>query len=132
MESLKKPARLEHLEEILAFVSTRAREQGMGEKRILEVELALEESLVNIIHYAYPGKDGTVEIRCAPAGEGKLRIEIRDQGIPFDIFSRSAPDLDAAVEERAVGGLGIYLIRQLTRAAEYRREGPTNVLSLLF
>lgn len=132
MESLKKPARLEHLEEILAFVSTRAREQGMGEKRILEVELALEESLVNIVHYAYPEGIGTVEVRCSPAGQGKLRIEIRDQGIPFDIFSRSAPDLDAAVEDRAVGGLGIFLIRQLARTAEYRREGGTNVLSLLF
>lgn len=104
----------------------------MAEKRILEVELALEESLVNIINYAYPDKDGTVEIRCVPSGEGKLLIEIRDQGIPFDIFSMSAPDLDAVVEERAVGGLGIYLIRQLTRVAEYRREGRTNVLSLLF
>ncbi|HPX11282.1 MAG TPA: ATP-binding protein [Syntrophales bacterium] len=123
---------MEHLEEMLAFVSTRAREKGMAEKRILEVELALEESLVNIINYAYPDKDGTVEIRCVPSGEGKLLIEIRDQGIPFDIFSMSAPDLDAVVEERAVGGLGIYLIRQLTRVAEYRREGRTNVLSLLF
>ncbi|HPC02257.1 MAG TPA: ATP-binding protein [Syntrophales bacterium] len=132
MEALKKPARMEHLEEMLAFVSTRAREKGMAEKRILEVELALEESLVNIINYAYPDKDGTVEIRCVPSGEGKLLIEIRDQGIPFDIFSMSAPDLDAVVEERAVGGLGIYLIRQLTRVAEYRREGRTNVLSLLF
>lgn len=132
MEVLTKPARLEHLKEILDFVSARAREQGLGEKRILEMELALEESLVNIARYAYPDDAGMVEVRCFPAGRGKIRIEILDSGIPFDVFSGAAPDLDAGVEERPIGGLGIFLIRRLASTAEYRREGGTNVLSLLF
>ena len=84
MEVLTKPARLEHLKEILDFVSARAREQGLGEKRILEMELALEESLVNIARYAYPDDAGMVEVRCFPAGRGKYSA-IRKCELPDSI-----------------------------------------------
>jgi len=126
------PASLERLKEALAFLETKAREAGLDEKRALEMSLALEEVLVNIFTYAYPHERGVVEIRCSSGEPGRLAVEVRDQGVPFNCLSWKEPDLERDIEDRPVGGLGIFLFRRLASRVEYRREEDTNILSLLF
>ena len=58
-------------------------------------------------------------------------LEFRDQGPAFDPLSGPAPDLDAPLEQRPVGGLGLVLVRALVEDARYLREGPFNVLRLV-
>lgn len=132
MGALTLPASLEHLREALDFIEARAREAGLNEKRILEMELALEEVLTNVFTYAYPDGGGAVEIRCSPGGGGRLGIEVRDRGLPFDCLSRKDPDLKVGLDDRPIGGLGIFLFKRLASRVEYRREEDTNILSLLF
>jgi len=126
------PASLEHLKEALAFLETKAREAGLDEKRALEMSLALEEVLVNIFTYAYPRERGVVEIRCSSGEPGRLAVEVRDQGVPFNCLSWREPDLETGIEDRPIGGLGIFLFRRLASRVAYRREEDTNILSLLF
>jgi len=126
------PASMEHLKEALVFLETKAREAGLDEKRALEMSLALEEVLVNIFTYAYPRERGVVEIRCSPREPGRLAVEVRDQGVPFNCLSWKEPDLERGIEDRPIGGLGIFLFRRLASRVEYRREEDTNILSLLF
>ncbi len=128
-EEIRVPARLENLYPLLNFVTSCAKRCGAGRERLTEIELALEEILVNIFNYAYPDRRGDVAIRCGCAA-GRLLVEIADDGVPFDILTRAEPDRDAAIEQRSIGGLGIFFVRQLVQEISYRREGGKNILTL--
>ena len=133
MSNIRLPARIEDLERFMQFVSTCATGQGFTQERMKEIELALEEALVNIFNYAYPDQPtGEVEVRCKMDDNTSFIIEILDTGIPFDIQSISEPDLDASISERKIGGLGIFLIREMVDKVHYRRDGDSNILTLVF
>lgn len=125
-----RPARLESLYEFMDFVSSCAKALGYNAERIGELELVMEEILVNIIKYAYPGREpGDVTILCREEG-GNLILDVVDSGVPFDLLAASDPDITAGVDERPVGGLGIYLIKKLADDVKYRREKNKNRLTL--
>ncbi len=126
---MKWPARLENLQRFLKPVSEYARAEGFDQERIQEIELALEEALVNIFNYAYPEGAGEVEVGCGVENDHWI-IEIIDSGIPFDMTSLSDPDLTADVEERKIGGLGIFLVRKMVDEVRYQREKDRNILTL--
>ena len=125
------PAKLENLERLMQSVSDCARTQGFDQKRISEIELAAEESLVNIINYSYPEKPGEVEVICQADGRS-LVIEMIDSGIPFDVTSLPDPDITADLDDRKIGGLGVFLIKKMVDEVRYRREKNRNILSLTF
>ena len=127
--SLHLPAKLDNLGRFKESVADCAKTEGFDQKKIQEIELALEESLVNIFNYAYPETPGDVEINCK-LENGRLIIEIIDSGIPFDMTSLTDPDLTADVEERKIGGLGIFLVKKMVDAVRYRREKDRNILTL--
>lgn len=95
--------------------------------------LMLEEALVNVVSYAYPaGENGEIEVVVAsgvPGDGGEVMVEIIDGGVPFDPTVAAAPDTEAPLEERSIGGLGIYLIRSLATRVDYRRENGRNHFS---
>jgi anti-sigma regulatory factor (Ser/Thr protein kinase) len=123
------PAAPENLVAFIVFARGMAESLGMDSGRILDIELALEEALVNIINYAYKGrKPGDIEVSCA-TGEGMLVIETIDSGTPFDVLSVPPPELTLDLSERRPGGLGVHLIKQLMDEVSYRREGDRNVLT---
>ena len=126
---IRVPANIDSLHTLLAFVGSCLESQGIGQERLREIELAMEEILVNIFNYAYPDSMGNVAIVCRPDDSGKILIEIADDGIPFNILTRDEPDLDSGIEERSVGGLGIFFVRQLAQEIRYRREGGRNILT---
>lgn len=94
------------------------------------LNLALEEAVVNVINYAYPeGTAGEVIIDAA-ATDTALSFTLSDGGKPFDPTARKEPDLNAGVEDRPIGGLGIHLVRQIMDNVRYERRGEKNVLIL--
>jgi anti-sigma regulatory factor (Ser/Thr protein kinase) len=127
------PAKLDSLYDFMDFVSSCAREQGFSNKRVSEIELALEEILVNIFKYAYKdcSLDGEIEITCKLACANSFVIEIVDSGMPFDILSVREPDITADIDERQIGGLGIFFVKQLMDDVQYRREEDRNKLTLV-
>ncbi len=124
------PAKLENLERMVKSVSDCAREQGFDQKKTLEIELAAEEALVNIIHYAYPEKADQVEIICR-ADDDRFIVELIDSGIAFDMTSLSDPDVNAKRDDRKIGGLGVFLIKKMVDEVTYRREKDRNILDLI-
>ena len=127
------PGKLDSLYAFMDFVTSCAREQEITSERISEIELALEEVLVNIIKHAYKecGIDGEIEITCTIDDDRSLVIEIADSGTPFDIFSSSEPDLSLDINERQIGGLGIFFVKKLMDEVRYRREDDQNKLTLV-
>lgn len=95
------------------------------------VNLALEETVVNIINYAYP-EEGKGDIHVeARANDTELIFVVRDSGIPFDPTSAKMPDITLPLEERQIGGLGILLMRQSMDSINYERADIQNVLTLI-
>ena len=127
--NLNLPAKLENLERWMNAVSACARKQGFDQKKISKIELALEEALVNICKYSYPEEPGNAEVSCKQ-GDSRFIIEIVDSGIPFDMTSLPSPDITSSVEQRKIGGLGIFLIKMTVDEVEYRRKGGFNILNL--
>jgi anti-sigma regulatory factor (Ser/Thr protein kinase) len=131
LSQVRVPAKLEHLERLLEVVSSSARHAGIADSRIREIEVAAEEALVNVFHYAYSGDQGDVEVTCKVTGKEEFIVEIADSGRPFDPTTREEPDTAADIAHRKVGGLGILLTKKLMNDMKYRRESEKNVLSLV-
>lgn len=127
---IKVPATLDNLHKAMEFITSYAETAGFPPDRVMEIELALEEALVNIINYAYPHGAGDMEIACTPCNENGFVMEITDQGIPFNVLDVGDPDLSSGIEDRKVGGLGIYFVKRLADNVSYAREGESNVLKL--
>ncbi len=131
MSNLKLPARIENLNSLIKFISECAARRGFAPSEIRKIELAAEEAIVNICRYAYPSCSGEVEVKCMEDESGSV-IEIADSGIPFDCHSVPCPDVNATLENRKMGGLGVYLMTRVMDEVHYRWEKDRNVLTLIY
>lgn len=97
-----------------------------------KLNLILEEALVNVISYAYPqGQSGEIELKIFGNTEkSEIIFRITDKGKPFDPTEVPEPDIDASLDQRPIGGLGIFLVRNLSDKIEYRREDGKNILTI--
>lgn len=130
MSTLILPATLEHLGAFISSVTKEAEAAGASPQKILDIELALEEALVNIVEYAYKGEKGDIEVVSKSDRSGVLVVEIIDKGVPFDVTVVPQPDINAELSERKVGGLGIYFMKKVMDYVGYRREGDKNILEM--
>jgi anti-sigma regulatory factor (Ser/Thr protein kinase) len=130
-ETVRSAAKIDQLESVLEFVRSCATRAGLSGRRIIDLELAVEEAMVNICRYAYTGRPGEVEIACLDEPGGGLRIEIVDRGRPFNLLDAQKPAFECDIARRKLGGLGIHLIRNVVDEICYRREGGKNCLTLV-
>jgi serine/threonine-protein kinase RsbW len=103
---------------------------GFSKHEVLEAQLALEEACTNIIMYAYPSGDGTICVS-VEAADGVLKIIIVDHGVAFDTENHEAVLPVGRLEDRPVGGMGIYIIKRLMDKVSYERRDEKNILRLL-
>ncbi len=103
-------------------------QQEVGAPVLYLTQLALEEILSNIIrHGGRPAPDASIAIRVR-ANQGAVDLHVVDEARPFDPRSAPEPDLEAPLEQRRAGGLGIPLLRRLTNDLRYERIGEANHL----
>jgi serine/threonine-protein kinase RsbW len=131
MDTLKLPAKFDHLDEIREFVGDVARQGGFSPKDVYAVQLAADEAASNIIEHAYEGvTGGELEISCRLNGDS-IVITLHDDGKPFDPSQVRDPNLGADLAERQIGGLGVYLMRKLMDEVRYHSESGTgNLLTM--
>jgi sigma-B regulation protein RsbU (phosphoserine phosphatase) len=104
---------------------------GIPDELNMPVNLALEEIVSNVMLYAYPHeKSGKVLIE-AEKSDTKITFVISDSGIAFDPTAQPPADITLSAEDRAIGGLGIHLVRQIMDSIAYRREDGKNILTLV-
>jgi serine/threonine-protein kinase RsbW len=113
------PAQFENLDHVREFVGAAAQKCGLNASAVYAVQLAVDEGFSNIIEHAYGGEClEKIECKCQLADSG-LTVTLRDCGTPFDPSAVPDPDLVAELEERDIGGLGLYFIRQLMDDVEF-------------
>ena len=133
--SLKVETQRDELNHIIAAVEDMADRENWPPELVFRVQLAIEEVVLNVMDYGYDADsgEGPHELEVIITSEAdSLTIEVVDSGRPFDpLHDASIPDLEASVEERKVGGLGIHLVRTMMDQVNYRREQGRNHLTLV-
>lgn len=112
------------------FVNGIASRHGLSDTDASAINLALEEAVTNVVLYAYPkGQRGRIDLDSKYV-DGHLEFALSDSGVEFD--PTKAPDInvDASVEERPIGGLGIHLVRTIMDSVRYERKGGKNILRM--
>ena len=128
--SLKVETSVAELERISAAVKAFGEQQNWPANLIFKVNLVLEELGINIMKNGYD--DGLHDFEIVLTSEpDTLKVEVIDDGRPFDpLKDAPIPDLESSLDDRPVGGLGIYLVRSMVDRMHYRRTGDQNRLTL--
>ena len=121
---------IQQVPQLAEFIDDVCEAMGFDELTTMQMNLAIEEAVVNVMNYAYPeGTTGNVNVE-VQANDARLKFVISDSGKHFDPTSVAEADTTLSAEDRSIGGLGIYLVRQLMDSVNYERIGGFNVLTL--
>jgi anti-sigma regulatory factor (Ser/Thr protein kinase) len=121
---------LTEIEKLAAEIETFGERHGLPSDLIFNINLSLDELITNIINYGYRDQHEHrihIDLRVT---ETEVVVELKDDGIPFNPLEKPCPDVNQGLDDRPVGGLGIYLVRNLMDQVEYRRTGAQNVLTM--
>lgn len=98
---------------------------------INKIDVCLEEIYVNIASYAYDDKEGTAKISFDKQ-DNEITLKFEDEGIYYNPLQKEDPDITLSLEERPIGGLGIFMVKEISKDIEYKREDNKNILILKF
>jgi serine/threonine-protein kinase RsbW len=113
-----------------AFVEEIGNEFSLSSDIIFNLNLVLEEAVVNVINYAYPKEEQEFIYLSAHMHEGSIILVLTDTGKEFDPTLAPEVDITLSADERPIGGLGIFLIRQIMNEVRYERIEGKNILTL--
>uniref|UniRef100_UPI004055AEED ATP-binding protein n=1 Tax=Agathobacter sp. TaxID=2021311 RepID=UPI004055AEED len=131
MQDLRLQASTDTLYTVLDSIEAHLDKNGCPEDIKTEVLIAVEEIYVNIANYAYNGNAGEAVVQMEVRQNPKLcRVVLKDRGIPYNPLGQEEPDISLSAEEREVGGLGIFMVKQFMDKVEYRYENGYNILML--
>lgn len=129
-KSIVLPNDIEEVPKLNAFVEEVCETVGFSPSTAMQINLAIEEAVVNVMNYAYPPHtygDVTIE---AQSDDLRVKFTIIDSGTPFDPTVQGEVDTTLSVKDRPIGGLGIHLVRQIMDSINYERLDELNVLTL--
>jgi anti-sigma regulatory factor (Ser/Thr protein kinase) len=106
-------------------------DNNVSEEKYHDIVLILDEVVTNVINYAYPDGGEHMFSLDIQEEEGRVFIKLADSGIAFDPLGKDNPDIESALEERQIGGLGIFIVKQLSEAVEYSRIDDRNMLNIV-
>ena len=120
------------LREVRAFIESVCREAVIARHDTLRIALVAEELFTNSVKHGYGGDSASRVWLTLQPDAGACRMIYEDAGPPYDPFGeRVRPDLEAPLEARGVGGLGVLLVARFSRSHEYTRAGDRNRISLV-
>lgn len=133
MDYIVVDAKPQAFEDVMEFIFIKIKDEDnlypSAERVIKDLRLATEEIFINIVSYAYDGIKGEVRIG-AEVSDGEIVIKISDKGIPFNPLEKEEPDITSGIEQRKVGGLGIYIAKRMMDETSYKRKGNENIITM--
>jgi sigma-B regulation protein RsbU (phosphoserine phosphatase) len=129
--SLSLHNRIDELPRLREWLDALAGPLSLSAEIVGQLHLALEEWVANVVAHAFPdGGEHTIQLRLWRM-PSEVRIAIEDDGEPFDPTARAEPDTTLPLEHRPIGGLGIHFVRKTMDGFSYRREGKSNIVTLV-
>ena len=129
---IKLEAIVENVPKVTAFIEEQLEEAGCNPRTITQVDIAIDELFSNIAHYAYKPDMGMATVRFELIGEDArtAKITFIDAGKPYNPLEAEDPDTTLSAEEREVGGLGVFIVKNTMDSAEYRNVNGCNILTI--
>ena len=118
------------ISKLAIFIEELGEEFGLSPELVFNLNLVLEEAVSNVILYAYPKEEHQIISLIARKKDNQLIFVLTDSGKEFDPTQAPDADITLSAEDRPIGGLGIFLIRQIMNTVEYQRIEGQNVLTL--
>ena len=131
MKELTIEATPENVEKVIEFIDGMLEEYGCGVKEQMAIDVAVDELFSNIAHYAYNPKTGYATV-LVDVKNDPLAVEITfiDNGVPYDPLAKADPDTTLSVEDRQIGGLGIFIVKKSMDAVNYEYKDGKNILTI--
>ena len=131
MKELTIEATPENIDTVIEFVDEQLEEYGCGMKEQMAIDVAVDELFANIAQYAYSPETGYATV-LVDVIKDPLSVEITfiDNGIPYDPLAKSDPDTSLSVEDREIGGMGIFIVKKSMDKTAYERKDNKNVFSM--
>ena len=131
MKELTIPATVENIEKVTEFVNSQLEEINCPIKAKMQIDIAIDELFGNIAHYAYKPETGPATVR-VEVTETPISVIVTfiDHGIPYDPLKTAEPDISLSAEERAIGGLGIFLVKKTMDEITYEYKNGQNILRI--
>lgn len=131
MRSITVEAKTENVAAVTDFVNEILEENGCSVKVQMKIDIAIDEVFSNIAYYAYaPGSgEATVQVEIAESPK-RLELIFADRGIPYNPLENEDPDVTLNAEERKVGGLGIFMVKEMMDEVSYEYTDGQNILKL--
>lgn len=117
------------LEPLLDIFEKDLREGHCPDDRIEEIRIAAEEIFINIASYAYPDSEGDVSIE-ETVQDRRIDLIFSDNGIPYNPLEKVDPDINLELDERDIGGLGIYMVKEIVDQVDYQYKDGENCLHI--
>ena len=130
MEQIVIKNEIKELEKLANFIEEKGEKYELDLATTMNINLALEEVVSNIILYAYPSKMGDKILIGLSMVDHMLVVTISDNGLEFDPTKMDDADITLSAEERNIGGLGIFIVRKIMDEMNYERIENRNVLTL--
>ena len=131
MKELTLAATVENIETVTEFVNEQLEALDCPMKAQMQIDIAIDELFGNIAHYAYNPDVGDATVRVEVIEEPlSVVITFIDGGVPYDPLAAADPDTTLSAEERAIGGLGIFMVKKSMDEITYRYENGSNILSI--
>jgi len=118
------------LEHVAAFIEEIGEELGLDMEMQMNLNLVMEEMVSNVIFYAYPeGTEATIELKAESDGK-ELTFVLSDRGREFDPTLREDLDVETNPADRDLGGMGIYIVKNIMNQVSYQRLEGKNLLTM--
>lgn len=131
MTELIVEAKLDNLAQVLQFVDSRLEEEDCPIGVQMKIDVAVEELFVNIASYAYAPGSGSATVRMEVEEDPKtVVITFVDCGVPYDPLAKEDPDVTLSINDREIGGLGIFMVKKSMDDMIYEYENGQNVLTI--
>ena len=128
---LKLKAEIENVDLLTDFVNEQLEGMDCSMKAMTQIDIALDELFSNVCHYAYKDGIGSVTVYVEEILENNsVRITLEDAGVPFDPLAREDPDISASLQDRAIGGLGIFMVKRTMDDVSYEYKDGLNMLTV--
>lgn len=131
MNELTIAATVENIDVVTDFVNEQLETVDCPMKVQMQIDIAIDELFGNIAKYAYKPEVGQATVRVEMT-EDELAVIITfiDNGVPFDPLKKKDPDITLSAQEREIGGLGIYMVKQNMDDVSYEYKDGQNILSI--
>lgn len=131
MKEITVPATVENIAVVTDFADEQLEALDCSMKAMMQINVAIDEILANIAFYAYPGHGGTVTMQVEIREDTRTAVlTFIDSGIPYNPLEKEDPDVTLSLEERQIGGLGIFLVKKSMDDMSYERKDGQNILIL--